>query len=228
MEIIIGRDKETGKLSITASSQTKTFGAPDSVPSYVSRQHAKLEIDDKGQLVLKNLKPSNVTYVNGLSIDSKHVTQQDTIELGPNRYLLSWEFIEKMIPQVVDIKPLEAVWNNYHSKKMEYQIAERRFNALRSATGLITMGAIVMSMIGGRSMIYFILYGLAIGITLLFTILAYVSSSKVPQKNDELDKDFKKKYVCPNPKCKHFLGYTSYDILSQNKQCPYCKTVYKK
>lgn len=228
MDIIIGRDKETGKLSVTAGSQTKTFGAPDSVPSYVSRQHAKLEIDDKGQLILKNLKPTNVTYVNGLSIDSKHVTRQDKIELGPNRYLLNWDIIEKVIPQVVDIEPLEAVWNNYHSKKMEYQIAERRFNALRSATGLITMGAIVMSMIGGRGLVYFILYGLAIGITLLFTILAYISSSKVPKKNDELDKDFKQKYVCPNPKCKHFLGYTSYDILSQNKQCPYCKTLYKK
>jgi len=228
MELIIGRDRETGRLAITAGTQTKTFGAPDSVPSYVSRQHAKLELDDSGRLVLQNLKPTNVTYVNGLSIESKHVTTSDKIELGPNRYLLDWDIVEKMMPQVADIRPLEGVWNEYHRKKMEYQIAERRFNALRSVTGLITMAAIVMSFVGGHGTAYYVLYGLAIGITLLFTILAYISSSKVPEKNEALDREFKKKYVCPNPKCGHFMGYTSYDILSQNKQCPYCRTQYKK
>lgn len=228
MELIIGRDKETGKLSVTMGAQTKTFGTSGSVPAYVSRQHAKLELDDKGRFVLINLKPTNVTYVNGLSIESKHVSQTDQIELGPSRYKLDWDVIEKMLPQVVDIRPLEEVWNDYHARKMKFQIAERRFNALRSATGLITMAAIVMSFVGGRGLVYFLMYGLAIGITLIFTIMAYVSSSKVPQQNDALDRDFKKKYVCPNHKCGHFLGYTSYDVLSQNKQCPYCKSQYKK
>ena len=30
-------------------------------------------------------------------------------------------------------------------------------------------------------------------------------------------------YICPNPKCKHFLGQQPYKVLRQNKNCPYCK-----
>lgn len=228
MEIIIGRDKETGKLKLIVGTQVKTFGAPESVPTYVSRQHAKLELDEKGRFVLKNLKATNVTYVNGLSIETKHVTPNDKIELGPTRFLLDWSIIEKVLPQIVDIKPLETVWNEYHTKKMKYQVAERKFNTIRSASGLITMAAVAVSVIGGRGTMYIVLYALAIGISLIFFIIAYINSSKMPKLNDELDKEFRKKYVCPNKNCSHFLGFTAYDVLSQGKQCPFCRAQYKK
>lgn len=228
MEIIIGRDKDTKQLRISAGTQSKLFGTIGSVPDYVSRQHVKIIVDDSGHFTLINMNPSNMTYVNGITVESKVVTEEDKVELGPTRYLLDWSMVNQFIPTLIDIRPLEAVWENYHRTKMKYQIAERRFNALRSATGVITMIAIVLGMVGGRSVVYFILYGSAVAITLAFTIKAYIASSKVPQQNDELDKKFKKTYVCPNPKCHHFMGFNSYDVLSQNKACPYCKGQYKK
>lgn len=228
MEIIIGRDKDTQQLRLTIGNQSKLVGTPGSVPDYVSRQHVKLTTDERGGFVLTNLKATNVTYVNGLSVDSKHVSEKDKIELGPTRFPLDWSFVDQVMPKMVDIRPLEEVWNHYHETKMKYQIAERKFNALRSATGIITMAAMLASLLGGRGPIYYAMYGLAIGITLAFTIKAYIGSSKIPKQNDELDRDFKKRYVCPNPKCNHFLGYSSYDILSQNKNCPYCKAQYRK
>lgn len=228
MDIIIGREKTTRRLSLTCGTQTKCFGTQGSVPEYVSRQHAKLTIDDKGEYTLTNLNPQNITYVNGISIEQKRITEDDKVEFGPTRYQLNWEFISQMVPKMIDISPLESVWNEYHKTKMKNQIAERKFNALRSATGIITMLAILLGMVGLRGALYYILYGLAIGITLLFAIKAYLSSTKLPKQNEELDKKFKQTYICPNPKCQHFMGYNSFDVLSQNKNCPYCKAQYKK
>ena len=225
---MIGRDQETRRLRVTNGTQSKLFGPEGSVPDYVSRQHARLTIDKNGEYVLENLKANNVTFVNGLCIETKRVTENYRIELGASHYRLEWSFLQQMLPTLIDIRPLEQVWNKYHETKMKYQIAERRFNALRSATGIITMTAILLSMLGGRGTVYYILYGLAIGITLIFTIKAWVSSSKVPKQNDELDKNFKREYVCPNPRCQHFMGYQSYDILTQNSACPYCKGQYRK
>ena len=228
MELIIGRDKETRRLRVIIGQQVKVVGALNSVPEYVSREHVKLSTDENGGFLLTNLKPTNETWVNGLRIDTKHVTEDDKVELGPTRYQLDWKLLDQCIPVIADIRPLERVWYNYQQTKKEYQVKERKFNALRSATGIITMTAMLLSFLGGRGPIYYVMYGLAIGITLIFTIIAYVNSSKIPEKTEKLNEDFQKKYVCPNPKCRHFMGYNSYDILSQNKACSYCKAQYRK
>ena len=135
------------------------------------------------------------------------------------RYYLNYE-------ETVDIRPLKKIWEEYDEQRTENQIAERKFNAARSATGIITMLAIACSLILGHGPIYLILYGLAIGISLVFTILAYKKSSDIPRQQKEMTKQFQKRYVCP--KCGHFMGFQDYDILIQGDACPYCKTKYKK
>ena len=78
---MIGRDQETRRLRVTNGTQSKLFGPEGSVPDYVSRQHARLTIDKNGEYVLENLKANNVTFVNGLCIETKRVTENDRIEL---------------------------------------------------------------------------------------------------------------------------------------------------
>ena len=169
---------------------------------------------------LKNLDVNNYTYVNGQSIESKAISMDDRIELGADHYLLDWSLLKPHMP--IDIRPLKKVWEDYESENLKITIAQGKFNSLRSATGLITMVAIALSIAsGGRNKWHLLLYGLAIIISVAFFIKAYRDSSKLPQKRQDLSKQFQRDYVCPH--CGHFMGNQPYDILIQNGSCPYCK-----
>ena len=226
MEIIVGRDQATRQLSIVKDGKRKLYGLPNSVPMDVSRNHVSLQPLGNGTWQVKNLKEQNVTFVNGIAIESKTVSEKDKIELGNSHYLLSWNALSEPKVETVDIRPLKSIWEEYDNQRIQNQIAERRFNAARSATGIITMLAIACSFILGHGPIYLVLYALAISVSVLFTIQAYRKSTEVPQQQRELSKQFQHRYVCP--KCGHFMGFTDYDILIQNDACPYCKAKYKK
>lgn len=226
MEIIIGRDQQTRQLNIVKEGVAKNYGQPGSVPMDVSRHHISLEPTGEGIWKIKNLNERNFTFVNGIAIESKTISESDKIELGNSHYLLNWEVLHEPQEETADIRPLRKIWMEYDEKRIDSQIAERKFNAARSATGIITMIAIACSIILGHGPIYIILYALAIGISLAFTYLAYKKSTEVPKHQRELTKRFQQTYVCP--KCGHFMGFQDYDILIQSDACPYCKTKYKK
>lgn len=219
MEIIIGRDIQGGDLLLTVDGKDQQIATKDSVPASIGSQHCKLTINN-GLMRLKNLDVNNYTYVNGQSIESKAVTMEDKIELGSDHYLIDWTLLKPFLP--IDIRPLKKVWDHYEAENLKIQIKERKFNALRSATGLITMLAIALSIAGGgRNKWYLALYAIAIIVSVAFFIKAYMDSSKLPQKRQELSKQFQRDYVCPH--CGHFMGNQPYDILAQNGCCPYCK-----
>lgn len=226
MEVIIGRDQNTRRLSICKDGCSRLYGQPNSVPMDVSRHHISLQPTDEGRWIIKNLNERNITFVNGIAIESKTISENDTVELGNSHYLLNWDVLIEPKEESIDIRLLKRIWEEYDEKRTENQIAERKFNAARSATGIITMLAIACSLILGHGPIYLILYGFAIGISLVFTVLAYKKSSDIPRQQKEMTKLFQKQYVCP--KCGHFMGYQDYDILIQGDACPYCKTKYKK
>lgn len=226
MEIIIGRDQQTRQLCVIKDGKSKLCGQPSSVPMDVSRHHISLQPAGSDKWQIKNLNERNVTFVNGIAVESKTITEKDKVELGNSHYLFNWDLISEPKVETVDIRPLQKIWSEYDEQRLELQIAERKFNAARSATGIITMLAIACSLILGHGPIYLVLYALAIGISIVFTYQAYQKSSEVPRQQKEMNKDFQHRYVCP--KCGHFMGFQDYEILTQNDACPYCKTKYKK
>lgn len=221
MNILIGRDSKTSKLRLTLDGKSVLTDKPD-VPSTVSNAHCQIEVD--GPVIkLRNLDINNYTYVNGQAVEAKTIQKTDRIELGSGRYPLDWNVVSALLPPMADIRPLQKVWNDYEEQNMALQIKERKFNTLRSVTGLITMTAIVLSITtGGRSIWFVVLYAVAIIASLVFFVKSYFDASHIPQKRQELVKKFQREYVCPH--CGHFLGSQSYDILAQNNCCPYCKT----
>lgn len=221
MEIIFGREEKSSQLQAKVDAVSFTFGDNGSVPKSVSRQHCKITVLDEGKFMLQNLKMENDTFVNGMSIQSKQVTPQDVIELGSSHYKLRWDYIQAVLSKTVSVSHLEKIWNDYQDKKLQQQIAERKFNTLKGATGLITMVAIALNMMLGSNTLYIILYAIAILLSLGFTIKAYIAASKLPNEMKVLTEKFQKDYSCP--KCNHFLGAQSYELLKQNKACPYCK-----
>jgi len=226
MEIIIGRDQQTRQLCIVKDGNSKLYGQPGSVPMDVSRHHISLVPAGSSKWKIKNLNEKNVTFVNGIAVESKTISESDKVELGNSHYLFQWSALSEPKVETIDIRPLKAIWKEYDEQKFDSQIAERKFNAARSATGIITMLAIACSIILGHGPIYIMLYAVAIGISVAFTYQAYIKSTEVPQQQRELTKHFQQRYVCP--KCGHFMGFTDYDILTQNDACPFCKTKYKK
>lgn len=226
MEIIIGRDQVTQKLNVIIDGKSKLYGTNGSVPMDVSRHHISLKQLGQDQWLIKNLNERNVTFVNGIAIESKMISETDHVEMGSSHYLFPWASLHEPQVETVDIRPLKGIWDNYNEERINLQIAERKFNAARSTTGIITMLAIACSIILGHGPVYLVLYALAIGISIVFTIKAYNNSTNVPRRLQEMNKDFQRKYVCP--KCKHFLGFQDYDIISQNDKCPYCQVKLKK
>ena len=226
MDIIIGRDAQTRQLNVVKDGVSKKYGQAGSVPMDVSRQHFSLSPVGSSKWQIKNLNDKNVTFVNGIAVESKVISESDKVELGNSHYLFQWKALEEPKEETADIRSLKKVWEKYDKDNLELDIAERKFNAARSATGIITMLAIACSLILGHSFIYIMLYALAIGISVVFTVQAYKKSSEVPQLRREIKSRFQQDYVCP--KCGHFLGYQEYSILTQSDACPYCKTKYKK
>ena len=207
-------------LYMTAGNQTYNISNGKKIPETVGNHHCSISFSDN-EIIIKNI--NNYTFVNGQPVESKLITREDTIELGVNRVPLDWSVINKYVRPSVSIRHLEYVWNEFDSIRIKQQIADRKFNSLRSATGLITMAAIALSIINGKQNLWYIaLYIIAILTMVVFTIKAYRDASKIPQRQQTLTKKFQKEYVCPQ--CKHFLGNQPYEILAQNDQCPYCKT----
>lgn len=221
MIIQIGRDITTSRLQLTYDDKSVLVGVAD-VPLSVCSCHCQLEIEGES-IKLKNLDINNYIYVNGLTVESKKIKKTDKIELGKDHYLLDWRLLEFVLPPMADIHPLKNIWDDYEQQNITLQIDERRFNTLRSVSGLITMVAIALSVAtGGRSMWYIVLYVIAIIVSLAFFVKAYRDASKIPYRRQELNRRFQRDYVCPY--CGRFMGNQSYDIVSQNTACPYCKT----
>lgn len=226
-EVIIGRDGETGKLRLTVGKQSATFGEKNSVPRSVSQQHVKLTIDDEGMMTLNNLNVNNDTYVNHRGIETKHIKEGDRIVLGNQHYRLDWEMIKPFVPKIADISHLEQAWKDYQEQRLKMQISQGRFNTIKSATGLITMFAVILGAFNGRdNSIFMSLYILAGVVSLVFFFISYRSSSKIPIQQNQLTEEVKEKYKCPA--CGSRLVLQDYDMLRQSKGCPHCGAIWKK
>jgi hypothetical protein len=229
MEIIIGRDPENGQLKVIVGQQSKNVGPMNAVPKTVSRQHCSLTTEEGGLFRLKNLKMQNVTYVNGVGVENKLVNKNDVVELGTERYRLSWDLVDQAIPKLFDLRPLEKVWNEYNDAMLALSIKQNKFNAIKAGTGLITtlgLGATAAGLIKGQTNAYF--YATAGLLSLIFLVKTYIDGSKVPKERQRLLEKFQHDYICPNPKCGRFFGNQAYDQIKLFEQCPYCKSKFQK
>lgn len=81
--ILVGKEPGQGRLlvAVLETGKAAAIGSPGCVPNSVSRckpadgvAHVKITIDQSENMVLTNMKPQNVTFINGTEIVSKHVT----------------------------------------------------------------------------------------------------------------------------------------------------------
>ena len=226
MEIIIGRDQQTRQLCVVKDGNSKLYGQPNSVPMDVSRHHISLQPAGNGKWQIKNLNERNVTFVNGIAVESKTISEKDKIELGNSHYLFLWDALNEPKVETIDIRSLKKIWDDYQQE--DTAIRNRQKN-----NGLLASIPLGFSMLGG------IIAGVAPeirGVALVFTGIAFLlfiyglyrrSQDNSTIELKRLQEDFDQKWVCP--KCKRPLTcFRSYTILSQNDECPFCRTKFKK
>ena len=226
MEIIIGRDQNTRQLNINKDGQIKLYGQSGSVPMDVSRNHASLQPMGAGRWKIKNLNDRNVTFVNGMAVESKTITESDRIELGSSHYLFQWNALSDQKVETIDISHLERIWDWYETTQLEMKESERRIQNNQKLASMLSSCGILFVFVEGLGLLRFILMGLSILITLYLWYRGNNSDSSLNIRLNDLSKEFRKKYTCP--RCGHFMGNIPYDVLIQNDGCTNCKTRFKK
>ena len=248
MTLLIGKKPVEGCLLVafTLKGQLKTLslGAPNSVPGSVSRckaaegvAHCKLAIDQNGKMVITNLKQENVTYVNGMEVQSKKVGPDSTVELGMDRYAINIGTIVENVAKAIDkvmppppkeysISHLEAVWTDYDTRRTNEQLSEQKKNNLQRLGGILSSCGILFMFFEGMGNLRFVFTGVSVVIALVFFFRGLNTSNSLLMRLKKIDEDFQQKYVCPNPDCRHYLGNKPYHLLRQDKSCPWCKCRY--
>lgn len=226
MEIIIGRNQQTRQLNIIKDGKEKVFGQAGSVPMDVSRHHVSLQPAGAGKWQIKNLNQRNVTFVNGIAVESKTISESDKVELGNSHYLFSWAALQEPKVETIDIRHLEKIWNWYETTQLKMRESERRIQNNQKLASVLSSCGILFVFVEGLGFLRYILMGLSIMITIYLWYRGNNSDSSLNIKLNDLSKEFRKKYTCP--KCGHFMGNTPYDVLIQNDGCTNCKTKYKR
>lgn len=246
--ILIGKEPGQGRLLIAVEGVSKAaaLGAPGSVPGSVSRckvaegvSHAKISVDANCAMTLTNVKPQNVTYVNGTPVMSKRVTPEHTVELGKDRYAIHLPAVidaaKNLMPapkppeKKFNIKHLERVWEDYDreleniTKKQQDHSRKRMLPIMiGSASGVATtvLAAVSIS---------------AMWVTLPLAVLSFGLYFMMYRRQDTSFQDkkraterFTENYVCPNPDCGKFFGNMSYKLLKSqfDMHCPKCKCTF--
>lgn len=232
MEIVIGRESGTHRprLQINCEGKISFLGNPGSVGMKVSRQHCRLDVKTDGTIVsITDITENNFMYINGKEFKSrKGINLTDTIELGPEKYKLDLAAVLKLAigAPTYHIAPLRQVYDSYQKELMDMQIRQGKMGAMSSLPMILSMGSgVLVSVIPGiNPSIRTVLILTAVTLMILFIYLRLKTASSNPQKRKKLDDDFHKKYICPNPDCKHFFGTIRPDELVINKTCPWCKS----
>lgn len=215
--------------------------------------HCKIEIGTSGSIIVKQMKPDSKMFVNGVELSSKKITPQSQVQLGIDHYQLNIEAILKIALQLAGVKAtngggsggakpkpeagskpiysishLERVWDDYHDGDIALQKKQNSISILSSFPLFFSMGAGVL---GGIS-VQMGWPDWVKGITLTMSLLAFLVfiyglylrfTSHHIEKREELKDKLMRDYVCPNPKCHHFLNIQPFKLLKQNKKCPYCQ-----
>ena len=225
MEIVIGRDQQTRQLCVVKDGSSKLFGQPGSVPMDVSRHHLSLQPVGAGKWQIKNLNERNVTFVNGIAIESKTVSENDKVELGNSHYLFPWDSLSEPKVEMVDIRPLKKIWDEYQQEDINIRNRQKNNGLLASIPlGFSMLGGIIASVAPGIREVALVFTGIAFLVFVYGLFRRSQDNSTVELK--KLQEDFDRKWICP--KCKRPLNFRSYTILEQNDACPFCKTKFKK
>ena len=235
MEIIIGREEGARRLHCIAAGREFNIGQAGSVPLSVSRRHCKITANGSN-ISIENIKAQNVTFVDGNQIFSKSISATSKVQLGEEKFLVPLQQILQLVgissanvvtapkePLTFSLRPMKAVWEEYHEQKMEIQRKAAKFANNQRLLGIFSMvGACAGAAIP-------VARWAIMGFCIILAIYFFYKGNHntiVQQKLDDLDEEYAKKYKCPNPACGRPFGAIPYRNIEYNKQCLACGCKY--
>lgn len=222
MTIIVGRGRSKATQRIEITDPT------------VSREHCWLTDNGDGTYTLQN-KSLQGTFVNGRQVVKTIVKADDKIKLSASTTVKVADLLPLKQPaqggktvEEYSIAHLKDVWDEYHDMLLDIQVKQRKLNMYRSASPMFTIGSgaiatLAKTMGWGDEIFVITLVMTAIGLILMVFTFVYGFCDNSIEKREAATEKFNSEYVCPNPKCHHFMGTQSYHIIRQNKNCPWCK-----
>ena len=257
--ILVGKEPGQGRLLVAISGTDKTaaIGSPGCVPNCVSRcrptenvAHAKITIDQNGNIILSNMKSQNVTFVNGSEIASKRINKSNTVELGKDRFSVSVPLILETAKKIVgattsgstsgsgtkpeppkkkfNISHLKGVWERYEQEidriaQQQQETGKKRMLPIMVGS-LSGVASPILATVVAVNTLYITVPVAAISFGLYF--VNYKKKDTSYEERKAATEKFTDEYVCPNPECNKFLGNISYKLLKKqySMQCPYCKS----
>ncbi|VHO04164.1 type III secretion system inner membrane ring subunit SctD [Candidatus Rhabdochlamydia sp. T3358] len=114
----------------------------------VSRQHARISIDDNNQVFIEDLSSRNGVLVNGIAITSKHLlSSEDLISLGTTSFLLIdreqiQETIFSPLPLATSIKTEELKQEESPASDWREMIIPKKHLIVASAFGILVLAGI--------------------------------------------------------------------------------------
>jgi hypothetical protein len=242
MEIIIGREAQSNQLLVIADGKAYRLDVGGNVPNSVSRYnhtdgtaHCRIIISTGGMRV-ENLNEMNVTYVNGEEVESSKISQTSVIELGEDQYRINLSRILKLIgyQPTYSTKHLRRVWERYDKALLRLQLEDKKKQNQQKLQGILSQVSMLCVIIPSvmptfpiPSWLRCVLVIGALGMGIYFYLKGNQTDDSFIIKKRELDEQFKEDYLCPNPKCKTFLGFTPYDTLKSRKRCGQCNCNYQ-
>lgn len=245
VEAVIGKEEGQHRLLVKVGSKAFVVGIPQSVPNTVSRIHCSLSVeyaDTQARKVTKikiqNLKSQNITYVDGQEVEAKVIKEDSHVQLGCEHYSMDLKQVidgmRKFLPAApppptakYSISPLMKIWQEYDEEKLRISDEAAKNANRQRLQGILSMSGMLIGFIPDIDQTIRIVIIAAALLIAIFFFVKGSSDDTVQRKLHDLDEEFRKRYVCPNPECRHFIGNIPYDVLSHNSGCSYCKCKYK-
>lgn len=179
-------------------------------------------------MILTNIKPQNVTYVNGSEIASKRISINNTVELGKDRYRIGLPVVidvAKKIaatpgPETYNISHLERIWNDYETEidrivKQQQDVAKKRMLPIMVGS-LSGVASPLLATLVAVNTLYITVPVAAISFGLYF--INYHKKDTSYEDRKAATERLTERYVCPN--CHRFLGNISYKLLKNQIRSP--------
>lgn len=209
----------------------------------VSRRHARLRPLPDGTYELEGIEGRTFS-IGGLEYTRKKVDATTPVTFGQLTVTVAQLLAAPAPPPpgpgptpqddyAAQVAALDTVWKDYNNRRRKLQLSVTKLNNTRMAVlplgSLASIGASVvfaadnsMRMIGSVAGVIF-----TVGVSLVIGQLSMKRQREVQEQTEELTADFMLRYVCPNPKCKRFLGHTPFKVLKAQGACPFCKTRFR-
>lgn len=198
--------------------------------STVSRKHAMLKLISIDKYEIEGIGQRSF-MVNGEMKQRALVGADTPLQFGVDYHTTVRKLLKipEKGPESLGFEQLEKVWREYNDEKQRLTLSVSRLNNARMVVLPLGSGLSIAASVLGAGDNTWKFIGSIIGVmfsvfvSIIIGQLSIKRQQRVQTKTEELTAKFMLEYVCPNPKCKHFLGYTPPAVLKAKNICPYCK-----